>query len=213
MISCAKIVHRTKEKYVMGPYAFLQDETPVFLAPMSGVTDAPFRKQVMKYGAEVTITEMVAGEELLNGSKSASTRLVNESLSGAHVVQLVGREERALKYGAERARDAGAHVIDINMGCPSRRVTGGLSGSALMRDLDKAERLIHAVLKGAEGIPVGTGIVSMLQSLLCERRIRGSGWLRFMGVLGRIFMREKRIGQRSLMSWTLFRFRSLQMET
>ena len=154
MISCAKIVHRTKEKYVMGPYAFLQDETPVFLAPMSGVTDAPFRKQVMKYGAEVTITEMVAGEELLNGSKSASTRLVNESLSGAHVVQLVGREERALKYGAERARDAGAHVIDINMGCPSRRVTGGLSGSALMRDLDKAERLIHAVLKGAEGIPV-----------------------------------------------------------
>ena len=138
----------------MGPYALLQNETPVFLAPMSGVTDAPFRKQVMKAGARVAITEMVAGDELRAGYAGAETRLASISDDGYHVVQLVGRDAENLRFGAEVARESGADVIDINMGCPSRRVTNGLSGSALMRDLDHAEGLIEAVLEGAGDVPV-----------------------------------------------------------
>ncbi|WP_022695450.1 tRNA dihydrouridine synthase [Ponticaulis koreensis] len=138
----------------MGPYAFSRNETPVFLAPMSGVTDAPFRKQVMKFGAETTITEMVAGDDLRNGNQDSENRIVVGHYPGIHTVQLVGREAEALRYGAERARHAGADIIDINMGCPSRRVTGGLSGSALMRDPAHAQTLIEAVIDGAQGLPV-----------------------------------------------------------
>ncbi len=138
----------------MGPYAFSRNETPVFLAPMSGVTDAPFRKQVMKFGAETTITEMVAGDDLRNGNQDSKNRIVVGHYPGIHTVQLVGREAEALRYGAECAREAGADIIDINMGCPSRRVTGGLSGSALMRDPAHAQTLIEAVLEGAQGLPV-----------------------------------------------------------
>lgn len=139
----------------MAPYASLCSEIPVLLAPMSGVTDQPFRKQVLKFGARVVITEMVAGEDLTRGHREAETRLLKpEGQAGSHVVQLVGREEEPLRQAAYIAAQSGADVIDINMGCPSRRVTGGLSGSALMRDLDRAERLISAVLDGAGAVPV-----------------------------------------------------------
>lgn len=139
----------------MAPYASLCSEIPVLLAPMSGVTDQPFRKQVLKFGARVVITEMVAGEDLTRGHREAETRLLKpEGHDGSHVVQLVGREEEPLRQAACIAAQSGADVIDINMGCPSRRVTGGLSGSALMRDLDRAERLISAVLDGAGDVPV-----------------------------------------------------------
>ena len=139
----------------MAPYASLCNDLPVLLAPMSGVTDQPFRKQALKFGARVAITEMVAGEDLTRGHREAETRLLRpHGMNGCHVVQLVGREEAPLRDAAKLARESGADVIDINMGCPSRRVTGGLSGSALMRDLDRAERLISAVLDGAEDIPV-----------------------------------------------------------
>lgn len=138
----------------MGPYAFSRDEIPVFLAPMSGVTDAPFRKQVMKFGAETTMTEMVAGEDLQIGSKESRNRIVVGHCPGIHTVQLVGREASAMEYGARCARESGADIIDINMGCPSRRVTGGLSGSALMRDPAHAQSLIEAVKRGAEEVPV-----------------------------------------------------------
>ena len=138
----------------MGPYAFLDGETPVLLAPMSGVTDAPFRKQAAKFGARITITEMVAGEELITGGRDAHQRMVSSSKETCHVVQLIGRDTGPLLYASTMARESGADVIDINMGCPARRVTGGLSGSALMRDLDKAERLIASVIDGAQHIPV-----------------------------------------------------------
>ncbi len=138
----------------LGPYALSNRQTPVLLAPMSGVTDSPFRKQASKFGAFATITEMVAGDELESGKKEAFQRLERHAGANPFVVQLVGREETALLNGAIFARKAGADIIDINMGCPSRRVTGGLSGSALMKDLQKAERLIHAVKFGAEHVPV-----------------------------------------------------------
>lgn len=132
-----------------------EKDVPVFLAPMSGVTDAPFRKQVLRFGAKAAITEMVAGEELVRGLREAETRLRPSGYgAGLHIVQLVGREEAPLRHAARVSAEQGADVIDINMGCPSRRVTGGLSGSALMRDLDHAERLIEAVLDGAGDVPV-----------------------------------------------------------
>ena len=140
---------------MMLPYANLQNDIPVLLAPMSGVTDAPFRKQAIRFGAKVAITEMVAGEELTQGHKEAETRLTRPTaLNGCHVVQLVGRTADPLRRAAHIASESGADVIDINMGCPSRRVTGGLSGSALMRDLDHAESLIAAVHEGAGKTPV-----------------------------------------------------------
>ena len=135
-------------------YGLPFNRIPVFLAPMSGVTDAPFRKQAEKFGATATVTEMVAGEELQIGTRDVSQRLKRSNTSKPYIVQLVGREVEPMHFGACFAREEGADVIDINMGCPSRRVTGGLSGSALMKDLDKAEEIISAVLQGAQSVPV-----------------------------------------------------------
>ena len=136
------------------PYAAFREEIPVLLAPMSGVTDAPFRRQVARFGAKVAISEMIAGEDLAIGQRDALCRIKDHGGDCAFVVQLVGREPGPMEYGARSAVSAGADVVDINMGCPSRRVTGGLSGSALMKDLDRAEELISAVLEGAQDRPV-----------------------------------------------------------
>lgn len=126
-------------------------DRPVFLAPMSGATDAPFRRQASSFGAPVVVSEMIAGAELAKGRRDMVRRLAADGGSGPFVVQIAGREEQWMKEGARIAREAGADIVDINMGCPSRQVTGGLSGSALMRDLDKARRLIAATLEGANG--------------------------------------------------------------
>lgn len=123
-----------------------------FLAPMSGVTDVPFRRLAHRFGAGLVVSEMVACEQLAEGHPE--TRLRSEGVEGtAHVVQLAGREERWMAEGARIAEGAGADVIDINMGCPAKKVTSGYSGSALMRDLDHALRLIEATV-GAATVPV-----------------------------------------------------------
>lgn len=117
----------------------------VFLAPMSGISDKPFRKLANRFGAGLVISEMTAGEKLAVGD--AEARLRSERAGdGPHVIQLAGREARWMAEGARAAEDAGADIIDINMGCPARKVTGGYSGSALMRDLDHALRLIDATV-------------------------------------------------------------------
>lgn len=118
----------------------------VFAAPMTGVTDLPFRRAASRLGASYVATEMVASELLARGRPDVVRRAaVGEGLP-LMVVQLVGREARWMADGARMAERAGADVIDINMGCPAKEVTGGLSGSALMRDLDRAERLIRAAV-------------------------------------------------------------------
>ncbi len=123
-----------------------------FLAPMSGVTDVPFRRLAHRFGAGLVVSEMVACEQLAEGHPE--TRLRSEGIEGAsHVVQLAGREERWMAEGARIAEGAGADVIDINMGCPAKKVTSGYAGSALMRDLDHALRLIEATV-GAVSVPV-----------------------------------------------------------
>ncbi|WEK48961.1 MAG: tRNA dihydrouridine synthase DusB [Candidatus Kaistia colombiensis] len=117
----------------------------VLLAPMSGVSDRPFRRVAASFGAGLVISEMVASEELANGNAETAMR-AEATGDGLHVVQLAGREPHWMAEGARAAADAGADIIDINMGCPAKRVTTGYSGSALMRDLDHALTLIEATV-------------------------------------------------------------------
>ena len=124
----------------------------VFLAPMSGVTDAPFRRLSAALGAGLVVSEMTAGDDLVNGRPMSRLRCEATGV-GPHVVQLAGCEARWMAEGARIAEAAGAEIIDINMGCPARHVTGGQSGSALMRDLDRAVRLIEATISAVK-VPV-----------------------------------------------------------
>src|SRR5215831_726991 len=125
---------------------------PVFLAPMSGVTDAPFRRMATQLGAGLVVSEMTACAALAQGRRNAQLRLEGQGC-GLHVVQIAGCEAHWMAEGAKIAADAGADIIDINMGCPARHVTNGDAGSALMRDLDHALRLIEATI-AAVSIPV-----------------------------------------------------------
>jgi len=122
------------------------------LAPMAGVTDAPFRRLVSRLGAGLVISEMTASDALIEGRRNAVLR-VEAHGEGTHVVQLAGCEPRWMAEGARIARDAGAQILDINMGCPAKHVASRQSGSALMRDLDHAMSLIEATV-GAVDIPV-----------------------------------------------------------
>ncbi|PHR60281.1 MAG: tRNA dihydrouridine synthase DusB [Robiginitomaculum sp.] len=131
----------------------IQLENPVVLAPMSGVTDLPFRKLVKKLGAGLVISEMTASEQLVGGRRDMLRKIARDASPGPFVVQLAGREAIWMAEGAKMAVDAGAQIIDINMGCPSRHVTKGASGSALMRDLDHAMGLIEAVIDAVD-VPV-----------------------------------------------------------
>jgi len=124
----------------------------VFLAPMSGITDTPFRRLAEKLGAGLVVSEMTAGAGLVRGEREARVRSEGKGVA-IHVVQLAGCEARWMAEGARIAEAQGAHIIDINMGCPSRQVTNGASGSALMRDLDHALKLIEATV-GAVRVPV-----------------------------------------------------------
>jgi tRNA-dihydrouridine synthase B len=130
----------------------IQVANRVFLAPMSGVTDAPFRRLAATLGAGLVVSEMTASDDLANGKPMSRLRCEASGI-GPHVVQLAGCETKWMAEGARIAEAAGADVIDINMGCPARHVTGGQSGSALMRDLDHAVRLIDATI-GAVKVPV-----------------------------------------------------------
>ena len=124
----------------------------VLLAPMSGVTDAPFRRLTAALGAGLVVSEMTASDDLVNGRPMSRLRCEATGI-GPHVVQLAGCKVRWMAEGARIAEAAGAEIIDINMGCPARHVTGGQSGSALMRDLDHALRLIEATISAVK-VPV-----------------------------------------------------------
>ena len=128
-------------------------DRPVLLAPMSGVTDWPIRRQAFSWGAGLVVSEMVACETLAQGREDVIRRMKGDPSCGPHVIQLAGREAKWMEIGARMAEEAGAQIIDINMGCPARQVTRGLSGSALMRDLDHALTLIEATVK-AVSVPV-----------------------------------------------------------
>jgi nifR3 family TIM-barrel protein len=124
----------------------------VFLAPMSGITDAVFRRLADRHGAGLVVSEMVASGELARG-RAESARRIRRPDIGIHMVQLAGREAAAMAEAARIVADSGADLIDINMGCPAKKVTGGYCGSALMRDPDHALSLIEAVVSAVD-VPV-----------------------------------------------------------
>src|SRR5688500_8198911 len=131
----------------------IKTRNKVFLAPLSGVTDEPFRAVAHAHGAGLVVSEMVASEELVRARPDMVRRARGADRLKPFVIQLAGREARWMTEGAKVAQDLGADIIDINMGCPARQVTGGLSGSALMRDLDHAQKLIEATIAAAT-VPV-----------------------------------------------------------
>ncbi|TJZ91091.1 tRNA dihydrouridine synthase DusB [Paracoccus gahaiensis] len=129
---------------------------PVFLAPMAGITDLPFRRAVARFGAGLMVSEMVASTEMVTPRPSTRASVRAKALTEGALpvsVQIAGREAGPMAQTARMVEDMGARIIDINMGCPAKKVTGGLSGAALMRDLDHALSLIDAVV-GAVSVPV-----------------------------------------------------------
>lgn len=124
----------------------------IFLAPMSGITDEPFRARAIGHGAGLVVSEMVASGELARGRAKSTVRIRRPDVP-VHVVQLAGRDAHWMAEGARIAAGEGADIIDINMGCPAKKVTGGYCGSALMREPDRALSLIEAVV-GAVDVPV-----------------------------------------------------------
>jgi nifR3 family TIM-barrel protein len=132
----------------------LNEKPPlVSLAPMAGVTDIPFRRQVKAFGGQYCVSEMVASDQLARARIDMVRRAAGTGVLAPLVIQLAGREARWMAEGARLAEAAGADAIDINMGCPSKSVTSGLCGSALMREPDHATRLIEATV-GATKLPV-----------------------------------------------------------
>jgi tRNA-dihydrouridine synthase B len=123
-----------------------------FLAPMAGITDRPFRQIAERYGAGMVVSEMIASSALNAGNQEMIRRLGKPGTL-PHMVQLAGCEAEWMAKGARIAYDAGADIIDINFGCPSKRVTNGFAGSALMRVPDHAMTLIDAVVS-ATPLPV-----------------------------------------------------------
>ena len=124
---------------------------------MAGITDLPFRRVVARFGAGLVVSEMVASQEMVQARPEARAKAELGFGEAATAVQLAGREARWMAEAARMVADEGARIIDINMGCPAKKVTSasgaGASGSALMRDLDHALGLIEAVV-GAVSVPV-----------------------------------------------------------
>lgn len=124
----------------------------VFLAPMSGVSDAALRGLADSHGAGLVVSEMIAGGELAKGRQESVRRMRRPDV-GVHMVQIAGREPRWMAEAARIAEAAGADIVDINMGCPARKVTGGHCGSALMREPDHALSIVSAVVAAVD-VPV-----------------------------------------------------------
>ncbi|MEP9366882.1 tRNA dihydrouridine synthase DusB [Xanthobacter sp. VNH20] len=133
----------------IGPHAL---PNPVVLAPMAGITDAPVRRMAVRYGAGLVVSEMVASEALLDGHGETTLRAERAGIP-LHAVQLAGNDPHWMGEAARMAEAEGADIIDINMGCPAKRVTTGAAGAALLRDLPLAARIIAAV-RSAVSVPV-----------------------------------------------------------
>ncbi|UWR05844.1 tRNA dihydrouridine synthase DusB [Ruegeria sp. B32] len=126
---------------------------PVLLAPMAGITDRPFRDLVMRFGAGMVVSEMVASQEMVQAKPGVRERAELSADVENTAVQLAGREAYWMAEAARQVADRGARVIDINMGCPAKKVTNGYSGSALLKTPDHALTLIEAVVDAVE-VPV-----------------------------------------------------------
>ncbi len=125
-----------------------------WLAPMSGASDAPFRRIAVGFGAPAVVSEMVASADLRLERREPARRMQAHGAGAPWIVQLISARPQDMEAGARIVAAAGADIIDINMGCPARKVTGGQSGSALMRDPDLALAIVEAALEGAGDRPV-----------------------------------------------------------
>ena len=127
--------------------------SPVILAPMTGVTDLPFRRIVKRYGAGLTVSEMIASQAMIRETRQSLQKSLWDPLEEPVSLQLAGCEPHVMAEAAKLNEQRGAAIIDINMGCPVKKVVNGEAGSALMRDLPLAARLIEATVKAVK-IPV-----------------------------------------------------------
>ncbi len=128
-------------------------DTPVILAPMTGVTDLPFRKLVRRYGSGLNVTEMIASQAAIRETRQSLQKAAWDPVEEPVSMQLVGCSPAEMGEAAKLNEDRGAAIIDINMGCPVRKVVNGEAGSALMRDLELAASLIKATVD-AVSVPV-----------------------------------------------------------
>ncbi len=128
-------------------------ETPVILAPMTGVTDMPFRRIVKRFGAGLTVTEMIASQAAIRETRQSLQKMEWDPSEEPVSMQLAGCSPKEMAEAAKLNEDRGAAIIDINMGCPVKKVVNGEAGSALMRDLRLASQIIEATVK-AVSVPV-----------------------------------------------------------
>ena len=128
-------------------------ESPVILAPMTGVTDMPFRKIVRRYGSGLNVTEMIASQAMIRETRQSLQKAAWDMAEEPVSMQLAGCEPISMAEAAKLNADRGAAIIDINMGCPVKKIVNGDAGSALMRDLPLAAKLIAATVK-AVSVPV-----------------------------------------------------------
>lgn len=131
----------------------LSIQDPVVLAPMSGVTDMPFRRLVKRYGAGLVVSEMIASEAMIRETRRTQQMIAKSAEEQPLSMQLAGCEPKVMGEAARLNEDLGAAIIDINMGCPVKKVVNGEAGSALMRDLDNASRIIEGTVE-AVSVPV-----------------------------------------------------------
>ena len=135
----------------VGPFELARK---AFLAPMAGVTDAAMRRIALRFGATAAVGEMIAAAGLERGDRETRMRLArSKSEAGPDIVQIAACDPESAARAARETAEAGAEWIDLNMGCPCKRVTGGLAGAALMRDLDLARRIVAAAVSTAK-VPV-----------------------------------------------------------
>ena len=119
--------------------------TPVFLAPMAGVTDLPMRQLAIRCGADIAVGEMLSADASLAGSRKSQSRTQHSRDAGLRVVQLVGNDPVTLANAARYNANGGAEVIDINMGCPAKKVCKKAAGSALLADPALVQTILKAV--------------------------------------------------------------------
>jgi tRNA-dihydrouridine synthase B len=131
----------------------LKIDSPVILAPMTGVTDLPFRKLVRRFGSGLNVTEMIASQAMIRETRQSLQKCAWDATEEPVSMQLAGCDPAVMADAAKLNEDRGAQIIDINMGCPVKKVVNGDAGSALMRDLPLAASLIKATVE-AVNVPV-----------------------------------------------------------
>ncbi len=120
---------------------------PLILAPMAGITDSPFRQLAKKFGADLVVTEMISARGLMQNDRKTSAMLSFEPLEQPLIVQLFGRDPEIIRDAALKALDAGAACIDINMGCPVKKVVKTGAGSALLKDISQIKKILQALAR------------------------------------------------------------------